>query len=161
LYDVMAWLEESALGLAMRETGVWTYAIVNLTHIFGIALLFGAIFVLDLRLMGVWRGLSLADLAKPAVAVARGGFAVAAVTGIGLLATKTTEYYGNPFLVIKFGAIGLGLVNLILLHRLPAWRARANAQMAAQDRNRLALAGAVSLVCWVGAVSAGRMIAYW
>ena len=51
----MTWLEMSALGVAMRETGVWTYALVNLGHIFGISLLFGAIVVLDLRLLGFWR----------------------------------------------------------------------------------------------------------
>jgi len=157
----MAWLEGSALGFAMRESGVWTYATVNLAHILGLALLFGAIFVLDLRLLGLWRQAPLAQLARPTVVIAGSGFALAATTGIGLLATKTTEYFGNPFLPIKLVAIVLGLVNILIVHNLPAWRARANPDMGEAERRQLAFAGGASLACWLTAISAGRMIAYW
>src|ERR1043165_3774054 len=118
----MAWLEGSALGHAMRDTGVWTYAVVNLSHILGVATLFGSVLVLDLRLLGVWRQIPLGYLSKPLVTMAAGGFCVAAITGAGLLATKATEYVGNPFLYIKFPAIALGLLNVWLLHRSPAWQ---------------------------------------
>ena len=50
----MAWLEGSALGHAMRDNGVWFYGIINLTHILGVATLFGSVVILDLRLLGVW-----------------------------------------------------------------------------------------------------------
>ena len=43
IYEFMAWLQGSALGHAMRESGVWTYGIVNLVHILGVAALFGAV----------------------------------------------------------------------------------------------------------------------
>src|SRR5262249_18166926 len=97
----MAWLQNSALGNAIRETGVWTYAIVNLTHILGVATLFGAVLVLDLRLLGVWRHITLAAIAEPAIPIAASGFLIAATSGVCLLATKATEYVGNPFLYIK------------------------------------------------------------
>jgi hypothetical protein len=77
----MAWLEGSALGHAMRGAGVWTYGLVNLAHILGVASLFGAVLVLDLRLLGVWRRVPLASIAGPTVAVAAGGFLVAAASG--------------------------------------------------------------------------------
>lgn len=157
----MRWLEGSTLGHLMRDTGVWTYAAVNLAHILGIALLFGAIFVLDLRLLGFWRRLPLADLSRPTVAIAGSGFALAAVTGSGLLATKATEYLGNPFLPIKLVAIALGLLNVAVIHRLPAWKARANPDLKPKQRRQLAIAGGTSLVCWLTAISAGRMIGYW
>jgi hypothetical protein len=48
----MAWLEGSALGHVMRESGVWTYGIVNLVHILGVCCLFGSVLILDLRLIG-------------------------------------------------------------------------------------------------------------
>ena len=38
----LAWLESSMLGHAMRNSGVWTYGVVNLGHILGVATLFGA-----------------------------------------------------------------------------------------------------------------------
>src|SRR5262245_23050175 len=109
MHEFMAWLEGSALGHAMRESGVWTYAIVNLVHILGVATLFGAILVLDLRLLGVWRNVELRSISQPIVPVAAIGFIVAVSSGVGLLATKATEYVGNPFLYIKFPAILLGL----------------------------------------------------
>src|SRR5205823_7233682 len=100
----MAWLQGSVLGHAMRESGVWTYGVVNLIHILGIASLFGAVLVLDLRLLGVWRKVALPAITRPTVPVAATGFAIAASSGLCLLATKATEYVGNPFLYIKFPA---------------------------------------------------------
>jgi hypothetical protein len=158
---VMTWLEGSTLGHLMRESGVWTYAVVNLAHILGVALLFGSIFVLDLRLLGVWRRVPLADLARPTVAIAGSGLALAAMTGPGLLATKATDYIGNPFLPIKLVAITLGILNIVVLHRLPAWKARANPDLDLSHQRQLAIAGGASLACWLTAISAGRLIAYW
>ena len=91
----------------MRESGVWTYGFVNLVHILAIASLFGSVLVLDLRLLGVWNSIALPAVSRPAVPVATAGFGVAATTGVCLLATKATEYVGNPFLYIKFCAIGI------------------------------------------------------
>jgi len=145
----------------MRESGVWTYAIVNLAHVLGIATLFGSILVLDLRLIGLGRRVSLAALSSAIVPVATTGFVIAAATGLGLLATKATEYVGNPFLLIKFPAIALGLVNAAVLHRTPAWRAHEARDLTPAEQTRLAVLGGVSLVCWLTAIVAGRMIAYW
>src|ERR1700687_1173371 len=106
----------------MRESGVWAYGLVNLVHILGVASLFGSVLVLDLRLLGLWRKVTLPAISEPAVSVAAVGFVIAAVSGICLLATKATEYVGNPFLYIKFSAIGLGLLNVVVLSRLLAWK---------------------------------------
>ena len=157
----MAWLQDSALGHAMRESGVWTYGVVNLMHILGVASLFGAILVLDLRLLGVWRNVELAAIAGPTVPVAATGFAIAATSGVCLLATKATEYVGNPFLYIKFPAIALGILNVAALKCLPAWKARKTRELSSREQMQLAAAGGVSLACWLTAVSAGRMIGYW
>ena len=159
--DFMAWLEFSTLGELMRETGVWTYALVNLTHIFGISLLFGAIVVLDLRLLGVWRFIPLDLMAKPVTTVAGVGFVVAMLSGPALLATKATEYVGNPFLPLKLIAIAFGIINIVIVHRLPAWKARANPSLDSGQRRQLAIAGATSLVCWTSAITAARLIAYY
>src|SRR5262245_8124170 len=104
----MAWLQGSALGHAMRSSGVWAYGVVNLIHILGVSSLFGSVLVIDLRLLGFWRSASLASITKPTVPIATAGFAVAAMSGLCLLSTNATEYVGNPFLYIKFPAIGLG-----------------------------------------------------
>ena len=157
----MTWLEGSALGHVMRESGVWTYGIVNLVHILGVCCLFGSVLILDLRLIGLWRNVGLSAISQPAVPVAVVGFAVAAASGVCLLATKATEYAGNPFMYIKFPAIALGLVNVAVLTRLSAWRDRARRELSARERSQLAVAGGISLLCWITAITAGRMIGYW
>lgn len=149
------------LGHAMRSTGVWTYGVVNLFHILGVATLFGAVLVLDLRLLGLWRTVPLPSIAGPTVPVATTGFVIAAITGVGLLATKATEYAGNPFLLIKFPAIGVALLNVAVVTSRPAWKQMSRPDPSAADRRVLAVGGGVSLVAWLTAIGAGRMIGYW
>jgi hypothetical protein len=161
MLEFMAWLEGSMLGHAMRESGVWTYGIVNLLHILGVASLFGSILALDLRLLGVWRSIPLDAISQPTIPIAATGFVLAATSGIGLLATKATEYVGNPFIYIKFPAILLGLLNVVILHGLPGWKMRKKRELSLKEQRHLAVAGGVSLVCWVTAITAGRMIGYW
>jgi hypothetical protein len=157
----MAWLQGSALGHAMRESGVWTYGVVNLLHILGVASLFGSVLALDLRLLGVWRNISLAAISQPAVPIATTGFLVAALSGVCLLATKATEYAGNPFLYIKFPAIALGIINVAVLSSLPAWKQHRIRELSSREQSTLAVFGGISLFCWLTAVTAGRMIGYW
>jgi hypothetical protein len=157
----MAWLQASALGHVMRESGVWTYGAVNLVHILGVATLFGSVLILDLRLVGLWRNVALPAISSPTVPVATTGFVIAAVSGICLLATKATEYVGNPFIYIKFPAIGLGLLNVAALNCLPAWKQRKSRELSSREQATLAMFGGISLVCWLTAISAGRMIGYW
>jgi hypothetical protein len=161
LYEFMAWLESSALGHAMRGSCVWTYGLVNLVHILGVASFFGSVLVLDLRLLGLWRRVALSAISEPAVPVAAAGLGVAAISGVCLLATKATEYVGNPFLYIKFLAIGLGLLNVIVLKRLPAWKEHKYRELSIQEQSNLAIVGGISLFCWMTAITAGRMIGYW
>ena len=161
MLEFMAWLQTSALGHFMRESGPWTYGMVNLCHILGIGLLFGAVVILDLRLLGVWRGTPLTALADAAAPVAACGFLLAATSGVGLLATKATEYIGNPFLYIKFPAIAVGLVNALVLNLSPAWQARRRRELSPREDRQLAWMGGMSLACWLTAISAGRLIAYW
>ena len=157
----MAWLQGSAIGHAMRESGVWAYGVVNLVHILGVASLFGAVLVLDLRLLGLWRSVTLGAISKPTVPVATAGFVIAAISGVGLLATKATEYIGNPFLYIKFPAIGLGILNVIALSYLPAWKQHRIRELNSREQSTLAVFGGISLACWLTAITAGRMIGYW
>jgi hypothetical protein len=161
LHEFAAWLEGSALGHAMRESGVWTYGVVNLIHILGVATLFGSVLVLDLRLLGVWRSITLSSITRPLVPLAMAGFTVAAFSGICLLATKTTEYVGNPFLYIKFPAIALGLLNVAVLNSLKAWKQHKIRELSAREQSTLAAFGGISLFCWLTAVTAGRLIGYW
>ena len=155
------WLEHSGLGEFTRSLGVWSYGIINLVHILGIILLFGSILILDLRLLGVWRQVPLAQLSRPTTSMAQIGFVLAVSSGIPMLSVKTTDYIGNPFLLIKFPAIALALLNVWLVHRSTAWRAHRERELLPAENRRLAQGAALSLTFWLTAITGGRMIGYW
>jgi hypothetical protein len=160
--DLLTWIEQTGLGHMMRESGPWTYAIVNVAHILGVSTLFGSVLVLDLRLLGAWsRRVPIAELSAAVRSVAMPAFVVAIVTGAALLATKATAYVDNPFLLIKFPAIALGVLNAGILSMTPAWREVGERALRPGERRQLAVMGSISLVSWLTAVTAGRMIGYW
>ena len=161
MIEGLTWLEGSALGQAVRGAGVWSYAVVNLFHIIGVATLFGSILILDLKLLGTFRAVPLAMISLPTVRLAAAGFVLAVLTGVCLLATNATEYARNPFLLLKFGALLVGLVNVLVLRRSTAWRSRASQVLSGRHPIQLRVGGAVSLAAWTTAVVAGRMIGYW
>jgi len=159
---ILLWIEATSLGHLMRESGPWTYAIVNLTHILAVSALFGSVLVLDLRLLGVWsRRVRLADLSAAVVPVALTGFLIAVATGAAMLATKATAYVDNPFLLIKFPAIAVGVINAAVLNMTPAWQELRLRALTPRERRQLAIFGGISLAAWLTAVTCGRMIGYW
>jgi hypothetical protein len=157
----LAWMQASALGEAVRAAGPWVYGVINLTHIIGIATLFGSLLVLDLRLLGLWPRLPIGVLSDAVVPVATTGFFVAVTAGTCMLATNALDYAGNPFLLVKFPAIALGVINVGVVKRTRAWRDRRTREPSRRERRQLAVLGGISLACWTTAVAAGRLIAYW
>jgi hypothetical protein len=137
-----AWGPVAALRLSR-----WTYPAVSALHILGIALLVGAILPIDLRLLGLSRrGPDAAALATALVPVAAAGLALAAVTGAMLFAVSAREYAANPAFLAKLGLVALGALNALAFRRT--------------GRGRRALAGAISLMAWLAALAAGRLIAF-
>jgi len=163
LAALLTWLEQSPLGHLVRESGPWTYPVINLVHILGIATLFGSVLVLDLTLLtpGRTQPWARAVIANAAAPIARAGFLLAATSGLFLVATNGHEYAGNPFFLVKFPLIALGLLNALAVIRSRAWRALAAGQPSRADERRLARLAGISLTCWTGAVAAGRLIGYW
>ena len=151
-------LEHTALGEAMRG-GMFLYPIVETAHILGFASLVGSILVLDLRLIGMGRGIRPAALVRVAVPVAACGLLLAAVTGSMLFVTEATAYVRNPAFYAKQTLIALGLINIAVFHRtlLPvaeSWPE--NAPPPARAR----LSGAISALTWIAVLICGRFIAY-
>ncbi|MFX4220931.1 MAG: hypothetical protein ACMVO3_08020 [Thalassobaculum sp.] len=153
LETLLTALAASDLAQALRVSR-WGYAAVNTSHVFGIALLVGAILPLDLRLFGVWRRVETADLIRVLVPTAAAGLVLAVASGLLLFAVRPIEYAANPAFLTKIALLGLGAASAIATHLV--WGRR----VAQAPRMIQVRAAAVSLLCWVGALVAGRMIAY-
>lgn len=152
-------LETSALGNLLRQS-VWLYPMVEVAHILGFALLVGSILAFDLRLMGARAVLLPADaLSRLLLPVAVTGFALAIPTGILLFITEATALVRNPSFLVKMGLLTLALVNIAVFHarvgqRMAAW------SLADPPPRPARVAGAASLILWMGVLTCGRLIAY-
>ena len=150
---LFAALEGTALAQALRASR-WGYAAVNAAHIFAIALLIGSVVPLNLRLLGVWRGIARETAVRLLAPVAASGLALALLTGPLLFAVRAREYSGVEFLQLKLVLIAVGVLSTLALCRSHGFLLK--------DAPRARLAGhaVVSTVCWLGALVCGRLIAF-
>jgi hypothetical protein len=151
-------LQEWAPIAALRSSR-WTYASVNAAHIAGLALLFGAIAPLDLRLMGWWRSVPIRALARILVSVAAAGLALAISAGFLLFATRAEEYAGKTLFLVKMTLLACGIANALLLRRAAHWGVE-QAAAGAMPPPRLRIAGAISILLWLAVIVCGRMLAF-
>lgn len=161
LVELLTEFQASPLGVAVRALGGWGYAVINLFHVVGIAVLAGSVLLLDLRLLGWRRHIPLGHVTSLTLPLAIAGFLCAAITGIFLLSANASDYAGNPFLVIKFFCLLLALINAWWASHLPAWKNRQHSEPVGHGKVALARSGFISLVCWGAVMIAGRLIGYW
>lgn len=151
-------LEASGLGRAMREW-LWLYPAVEIVHIVGIALLFGSIAVLDLRLLGVSRGVSAKRLAAHVLPWTIGAFVLIVPSGLAMFTAHAADFIASGVFALKMGLILLAAVNAAVFHMgvfrtVGSWDSEAAPPAAARA------AAAVSLSLWVAVIACGRLLAY-
>ena len=149
----LAALERVPAVEALRNS-TYVYPLVNAFHVVGIALLFGAIVPLDLRLAG-WRGDTgpVDPLARLLLPVAIFGLLLAAATGLLLFATDARAYAESWLFRAKLALIGAALLNALALRRID-WR-RGDV-----TPRRIAWAGIASVLLWLTVIIVGRLIGY-
>ena len=150
---VFAALEGTAIAQALRVSR-WGYAAVNAAHILGIALLIGAIVPLHLRFLGAWPSVSRSVLVRVLVPIAATGLGLAMMAGVLLFSVRAREYSGIGFLQAKLVLVAVGTLSALWLHRAHGFR------LEYASDSRLAGHAVVALVCWIGALICGRLIAF-
>lgn len=153
---LLEWLETTRLAVWLGESpSVWAAPTVLTLHTTGMAVLVGASWVLDLRLLGISRHVPLSAFrwVFQAVAIA---LVVNLASGV-LLFFKNATTWGTsiPFL-IKMGLVVASAATLIPIRSLVLQSDAAEHEVSSRTR-LLALA---SILLWSAAVSAGRLLAY-
>lgn len=143
-------------GAVLLQRSGTAYLLVNASHILGIALLIGAIWPLDLRLLGLFRSVPVAALAPVLSRMAGIGLALALLTGAWLFTVRPVEYARNSAFLWKLGVLALALANIALQHRSAAYARALAGEIAATVKLR-ALA---SLMLWLAVLLAGRWIGF-
>jgi len=156
-------LEASGLGQAMRQW-LWLYPSVEIVHITGIALLFGSIAVLDLRLLGFSRTLSARQLARHVLPWTAASFLLIIPSGLLMFTAHATEFIQSDVFVLKLGLILAAGLNAALFHTVTfrtadVWDAEEMRKLPPPPSARLA--GAVSLLLWISVIACGRLLAYY
>lgn len=153
-------LEATPLATALRGS-VWVYPLVNAAHILGVALLVGSIVPLDLRLLGVWRSVPLTPLWGVLTRTAGAGLILAVIFGALLFITRASEYTASNLFISKMAVVALGTANALALRVLPQTQVSEITSTKGKPPARLLrLAGGISLVTWLTALTLGRLIGY-
>ncbi len=151
-------IQELPFAAALRA-GRWSYAAVNGGHIVGIALLFGAIVPLDLRLMGCWRSVPIRTLTQILTPVASLGLVLALTAGLLLFSVRAVQYAGTAVFQLKLALIVCAVTNAALLRKARVWEASQDAIGSAPPA-RLRIAGGLSIALWLAVIACGRTIAF-
>lgn len=151
-------LEHSAFGTWVREAPtIWAYATILFLHTVGLGFVVGVNVAIDLRILGVARQMPLAPMRK-LFPWMWAGFIVNALSGVALLIADATTKLANPVFLIKMAFIALGVVNMAWSKRkLFDDQATLEQYPPSARARRVAI---VSLVLWIGATTAGRLMGY-
>jgi hypothetical protein len=148
----LRWVESSAFSIWVNESpSLLAFPGILAAHTIGLGLLAGLNVALDFRLLGAARDIP-AHVFTRFLPVMWFGLWVNVLTGIALVLAYPTKALTNPVFYLKLALIAVALAILRSILRRTAMPVPAPGVVKV-----LALA---SLVAWVGAITAGRLLAY-
>jgi hypothetical protein len=149
-------LEQLKVSEWVREsTSIFAYPTILLLHVMGMAVVAGVSSVICLRLLGAAPQTAIRPLQR-LYPLMWWGFGVNALTGTALVMVSASTRLVDPTFYIKMVFIFAG-VTVLQMMRGKVFRAMGPDELVPEGAKALAWIG---LVCWVGAVTAGRLLAY-
>ncbi|HVR89707.1 MAG TPA: DUF6644 family protein [Novosphingobium sp.] len=159
ILEICTWLEETRLGLTIAESE-FIFPTIETLHVIALALVFGSIAMLDLRLLGVSnRDRGVMQLSEDVLPWTWGAFAVAAITGALMFVSSATRYYDNIPFRFKLVLLALAGLNMAVFH-FTAFRAVHNWNFTLPTPRAARIAASLSLLSWVGVIVAGRWVGF-
>jgi Family of unknown function (DUF6644) len=146
------WINQLMLSYA------WSWPISETLHFLGLCLLVGALLIMDLRLLGFERSISLSAVHK-LMPVAIIGFVVNLLTGLSFFLAVPRMYAYNWSFQIKMALVLLAGVNFLVYY----WKvepALVRNGPTAAPTPLAKIVGAVSLLAWFGVLCFGRLLPY-
>ena len=154
LFEVFDRLELTSIGVAIRDS-LWLFPVVEAVHLLALAMLGGAVLVVDLRLLGFgMTRRSPAYLLEQSRSWQVGSILLLVATGVPLLLSEAVKLYFSPVFWWKMGFLLAALVFTFGVRNrgvsrqsdLAVWQARAIAMS--------------SIGLWVSVAAAGRWIGF-
>ena len=155
LLPYFQWFESTAISKAI-STSSWAFAVIESVHLLALAVIGGAVLLLDLRFLGFGlRRQSIREVSREAQPWFLGSFAVMLVTGFALFVSEPTKcYYSTPFWV-KMSSLALATLFTFTVRR----------RISLADETRVQplvykLVALVSLTLLFGVGAGGRWIGF-
>jgi hypothetical protein len=155
---VLASLESSPFSVWERSDSLWGWPFTLTVHTLGTALVIGLIFIINLRLLGLFETIPYTSL-KRLFPIVWAAFAVQFLSGFALWMTKPTRYVVDAAFLLKLVLVIVGFVlTLYLYGALKREAASWEAAGAVSPRGFKFVVP--SLLLWCVVLIAGRLTAY-
>jgi hypothetical protein len=150
-------LEQLPFSIWVRESSsIWAFPTFLVLHTMGMAMVAGLSTMLDLALLGFWPKAPVKPLQRlyPLMWI---GFGINAVTGTVLLIADAVTKLTNWDFYVKMVFVFVGMWVLYVMRKKVFNDPRLDRGPVPYEAKKLAWA---SLICWFGAITAGRLLAY-
>ena len=155
LLPFFEWCENTAIGEAIRNS-VWLFPVIEAFHLVALALLGGAVLLVNMRLLGLVLGRrAVSELARDAHPWFLGGLLVMFASGVPLFLSESIKCYYSVAFWVKMSALLAVLVFTFTVHR----------RVTLADEGRVGpvagkIVAVVSLVLWAAVGWGGRWIGF-
>jgi hypothetical protein len=155
-------IENTPIAAAVRGDLGWEWLFPNVEtlHVISLALVFGSIAMVDLRLVGLAeRDSAVSKLSKEVLPYTWTAFACAVITGTLLFMSKAHVYFYNLQFELKFLCMLLAGINMAIFH-FGSYRHVLDWDRTLPPPAGARLAGVLSIMLWVGVIFFGRWVGF-
>ncbi len=157
VHPILDWIKYTPVGAFVRDS-VWAFPVLQSLHFIGMTLLIGVVGIIDLRVLGLARALPLRPLHR-LLPLAFFGFGINLITGMMFFSHDPYVYAFNASFRLKMLLILLAGLNALWFRLgvfldLEKWGPGIEASPLAKGIS------ALSILIWVGVITAGRFIAF-
>ena len=153
----MSAIQQSALAQALRSSHL-LFGLVATVHLIGVGLLFGSIFILDLRLLGASPDIPVRRLTSHIVPWTLLSFVLIVPSGLLMFLARASGLVASTLFLIKMTLVMLGGVNAAIYYtgvfgKVADWDAQQKPPPAAR------IAALLSLIIWTSVLTCGSLLA--
>ena len=154
------WLEATALSTWVREsTSVFAFPAILSVHAIGMGLAVGVNVAMAARLLGFAPAVPPQELRRFG-SIMWLGFWMNSASGVLLFLGYPTKALTNPVFYLKMSLIAVGMWLYVLMSRQLTGAGLKAGTTTVQGLKAGTTLAVASLMCWAGAVTAGRLLAY-
>jgi hypothetical protein len=157
--ELLASLEASMVATTIRNS-LYLFPFLEAAHVIGLAMVFGTIAIVDLRLLGVAsRRRPFSRVASDTLKWTWAAFALTAITGLLMFVTNAGVYYHNfsfraKMALLVAAGINTAIFQFTALRSIQRWDRNGAGPLAGKT------AAALSLAIWIGVIVFGRWVGF-